>query len=82
GPTAVLFANKTGEDKVLLVAGISKALQDRGLSASHWIGQVAPIVGGGGGGKADLAQAGGKFPDKIPEAVAAAKKSITEMLAK
>ena len=79
-PTAVLFANKTGEDKVLLVAGISKVLQDRGLSASKWIGQVAPIVGGGGGGKADLAQAGGKFPDKIPEAVAAAKKSIAEML--
>ncbi|MEO8268457.1 MAG: alanine--tRNA ligase [Aureliella sp.] len=81
-PTAVLFANKTGEDKVLLVAGISKALQERGLSAADWIGLVAPIVGGGGGGKADLAQAGGKFPDKIPEAVAAAKKSITEMLAK
>lgn len=80
-PTAVLFANKTGEDKVLLVAGISKALQDRGLSASAWIGEVAPIVGGGGGGKADLAQAGGKFPDKIPEAVAAAKKSIAAMLA-
>ena len=79
-PTAVLFANKTGEDKVLLVAGISKALQDRGLSASQWIGEVAPIVGGGGGGKADLAQAGGKFPDKIPEAVDAAKKSIAEML--
>ncbi len=79
-PTAVLFANKVGEDKVLLVAGISKALQDRGLSASQWIGKVAPIVGGGGGGKADLAQAGGKFPDKIPEAVAAAKEAIAEML--
>lgn len=80
-PTAVLFANKAGDDKVLLVAGISKALQDRGLSASRWIGEVAPIVGGGGGGKADLAQAGGKFPDKIPEAVEAAKKSIAAMLA-
>ncbi len=80
-PTAVLFANKAGDDKVLLVAGISRALQDRGLSASTWIGEVAPIVGGGGGGKADLAQAGGKFPDKIPEAVEAAKKSIAAMLA-
>ncbi len=80
-PTAVLFANRSGDDKVLLVAGISKSLQDRGLSASKWIGEVAPIVGGGGGGKADLAQAGGKFPDKIPEAVAAAKKSIAAMLA-
>ncbi len=80
GPTAVLFANRAGDDKVLLVAGISKALQDRGLSASKWIGEVAPIVGGGGGGKADLAQAGGKYPDKIPEAVEAAKKSIASML--
>ncbi len=79
-PTAVLLANKSGDDKVLLVAGISKVLQDRGLSASKWIGEVAPIVGGGGGGKADLAQAGGKFPDKIPEAVAAAQKSMAAML--
>ncbi len=80
GPTAVLFANRAGDDKVLLVAGISQALQDRGLSASKWISEVAPIVGGGGGGKADLAQAGGKYPDKIPEAVEAAKKSIAGML--
>ncbi len=79
-PTAVLLANKSGDDKVLLVAGISKALQERGLSASKWIGEVAPIVGGGGGGKADLAQAGGKFPDKIPEAIAAAQKSMQAML--
>ena len=80
-PTAVLLANKAGDDKVLLVAGISKALQERGLSASKWIGEVAPIVGGGGGGKADLAQAGGKLPEKIPEAVEAAKRAIAAMLA-
>ncbi len=44
----------------MLVAGLSQALVDKGLSAGNWISQVAPVVGGGGGGKADLAQAGRK----------------------
>jgi alanyl-tRNA synthetase len=79
-PTAVLFASRAGDDKVLLVAGIGKELLAKGLSASAWIGQVAPIVGGGGGGKADLAQAGGKLPEKIPDAVAAAKEYMASML--
>jgi alanyl-tRNA synthetase len=79
-PVAVLLASREGSDKVLLVAGISRALVDRGLSAGTWIGRVAPIVGGGGGGKPDLAQAGGKQAEKLPEAIQIAKQAMREML--
>ena len=39
------------------------------MSAGKWIGPVAKAVGGGGGGRPDLAQAGGKEPAKLPEAL-------------
>ena len=78
--SAVLLATTQGEDKVTLVAGISKQLQERGLSAGKWIGPVAAAVGGGGGGRPDLAQAGGKDPAKLPAALDVANKTIAEML--
>ena len=79
GSSAVLLA--AGADgKVTLVAGVSRDLVDQGASAGNWVKATAPIVGGGGGGKPDMAQAGGKNPDKIPEALEAAKQSIREML--
>ena len=81
-PVAVLLASREGDDKVLLVAGISRALVDQGMSAGTWISRVAPVVGGGGGGKPDLAQAGGKQPEKLPEAIQTAKDAMREMLEK
>jgi alanyl-tRNA synthetase len=54
---------------VHLAAGLTPDLVAEGLSAGHWIKEVAPVVGGGGGGKSDLAQAGGKNPEKIPLAL-------------
>ncbi|TWT96979.1 Alanine--tRNA ligase [Botrimarina colliarenosi] len=77
---AVLLASAEGDDKVTLIAGITKDLQDRGLSAGKWIGPVAKAVGGGGGGRPDLAQAGGKDPSKIAEAIATARETIVPML--
>ena len=53
------------DGKVQLVAGLSKDLIERGLHAGNWLKEVAPVVGGGGGGRPDLAQAGGKSPEKI-----------------
>ena len=78
--SAVLLATKQGDDKVTLVAGVSKQLQERGISAGKWIGPVAKAVGGGGGGRPDLAQAGGREPAKLPEALVVAEKTIAEML--
>ncbi len=80
-PVAVLLACQSGEDKVLIVAGVSKSLVEKGVSAGEWISLVAPVVGGGGGGKPDLAQAGGKHPEKLPQALQAARESIKNLLA-
>ncbi|MEO0530704.1 MAG: DHHA1 domain-containing protein [Planctomycetota bacterium] len=77
---AVLLASAEGDSKVTLIAGITKDLQDRGVSAGKWIGPVAKAVGGGGGGRPDMAQAGGKQPAKLPEAINAARETIAQML--
>jgi alanyl-tRNA synthetase len=77
---AVLLVAPEGDAKVTLIAGLSKDLVDRGLSAGKWIGPVAKALGGGGGGHADMAQAGGKDPTKIPEALEVARRAIAEQL--
>ncbi len=76
---AVLLTSTAGE-KVQLVAGLSKDLVDAGLHAGNWLKEVAPIVGGGGGGRPDLAQAGGKVPDQVPAAMAKAVEVIRARL--
>ena len=80
-PVAVFLGSADGE-KVTLVAGISRELEARGLSAGSWIREPAGIVGGKGGGKPDLAQAGGKLVKELPAALAAAKAAIEGLLAK
>ena len=79
GPTAVLLSAVQG-DKVLLVGGLGKDLVERGLKAGQWVGDAAKIVGGGGGGRPDMAQAGGKDPSKLPEAIVQAKQSMRQQL--
>ena len=72
GPVAIFLATAVNEEKVVMVAGISNELTEQGLSAGKWVSEIAPLVGGKGGGHADLAQAGGKQPEKIKEALIAA----------
>lgn len=78
-PSAVLLISAQ-EEKVTLVAGLTRDLVERGLSAGNWIKTPAEAVGGRGGGKPDMAQAGGKSPEKILAALEAAQKSIEQML--
>jgi alanyl-tRNA synthetase len=80
GPVAVLLGSRE-TDKVTLVAGISHELEQRGLSAGTWIRAAADVVGGRGGGRPDLAQAGGKHPEKLAAALDAARQSFEKMLA-
>lgn len=75
-PAAIFLATALGPEKVMLVAGVSNELVQRGIKAGDWVKEIAPIVGGGGGGKPDMAQAGGKLPGKISEALEAAQKYI------
>lgn len=78
--SAVLLASRSGEDKVMLVAGLSRDLVTAGVSAADWISVVAPVVGGGGGGKPDFAQAGGKHPENLPQALVTARQAIDQLL--
>jgi len=72
---AIMLFQKKG-DKVLLAAG-SKG---NPIKAGEWIKLVAPILGGGGGGRPDFAQAGGKDASKIPQAIEEAKTYVAEVL--
>jgi len=72
GPVVVFLGSAEG-DKVTLVAGISREVEERGFAAGNWIRDPAAIVGGKGGGRPDLAQAGGKLVEKLADALAAAK---------
>jgi len=76
-PSAIFLAGAAG-DKVVLIAALTKDLVEKGFRAGDWVKQVAPIVGGGGGGKPDMAQAGGKLPEKIPQALEAARAFIRQ----
>jgi len=65
---AVLLATVV-DGKVHLAASMTPDLVARGLHAGNWLKDVAPVVGGGGGGRPDLAQAGGKSPENVPAAL-------------
>lgn len=64
------------EGRVALLASVDKALTTRGLHAGKLIKEVAAKVGGGGGGRPDLAEAGGKKPEGLPEALETARQWI------
>jgi len=72
---AIMLFQKKG-DKVMLAAGTKGTV----VKAGDWIKSIAPIVGGGGGGRPDFAQAGGKDPSKIQTALEEAKVYLSEVL--
>jgi len=69
------------EGKVQLLAAVTEDLIKKGLEAGKLVGEVAKVVGGKGGGRKDMAQAGGSDPGKLPEALQLARKLIGEKLA-
>ncbi|HEY9189585.1 MAG TPA: alanine--tRNA ligase [Sulfurovum sp.] len=70
----MLFLKK--DDKVMLAAGS----KNTPIKAGDWIKSIAPIVGGGGGGRPDFAQAGGKDQSKVTTAIEEAKVYLSEIL--
>ncbi|MAE61607.1 MAG: alanine--tRNA ligase [Planctomycetaceae bacterium] len=70
---AVMLGSATG-DKVAFVAAVPDELIKKGLKAGDWVRDVAKVAGGGGGGRPDMAQAGGKDPAKIGEALDEARR--------
>ncbi|MCK4626934.1 MAG: hypothetical protein KAV00_16600, partial [Phycisphaerae bacterium] len=69
GAAAILLGG-TAENKVMLVAMVSESLvKTGGIKAGEWVNAAATVVGGKGGGKPTMAQAGGKDAGKLPEAL-------------
>ena len=67
--SVVVVLGTVYEDKPAFLAAVTQDLVDRGYNAGEIVKQVARVAGGGGGGKASLAQAGGKYKDKLDEAL-------------
>ncbi len=76
GEGAIVLASIPEPDKVSLVAAFSKGVNAKGLQAGKFIGNIAKICGGGGGGRPNLAQAGGRDASKVKDALAVAKAEL------
>jgi len=68
-PGVALLLGSASGDKCSFVACVPRELIDRGLKAGDWVREVAKVTGGGGGGRPDMAQAGGKDPSKLHDAL-------------
>jgi alanyl-tRNA synthetase len=74
----IVLASANG-DKVQVVVAVTADLTAR-VKAGQIVKEIAPIVGGGGGGRPDFAEAGGKLPDKIDDMLDASKNVIERLL--
>jgi alanyl-tRNA synthetase len=81
GPGAILLGNANVEQKkATLVAAFTNDLVAKGLDAVAWVRAASAVIGGSGGGRPDLAQAGGKLPEKLAEAFQAGREALEKML--
>ena len=78
--SGVVVLGAVAEDKVQFVISVTPDLTGR-VHAGKLVKQLAPIVGGGGGGRPDFAEAGGKLPDKLDELLAASRAAVAQLLA-
>jgi alanyl-tRNA synthetase len=76
--SGILLLAAENDGKVQLVATVSKDLTEKGFHAGKLIKQAAQACGGGGGGRPDMAQAGGKEPENIQNAIDTAKKYVEQ----
>ncbi|WP_293354214.1 MULTISPECIES: alanine--tRNA ligase [unclassified Microcoleus] len=80
GNAAVVLASVADVDKVSLVAAFSPEVNRKGLQAGKFIGGIAQLCGGKGGGRPNLAQAGGRDASKLQEALDCARNLLVEAL--
>jgi len=80
GESAVVLGSATTDGKVNFVAAFSKTVNNKGLQAGKFIGGIAKICGGGGGGRPNLAQAGGRDATQLKAALESAKMQLIDGL--
>jgi alanyl-tRNA synthetase len=78
---AAVVLGVAADDRVQIVVNLAPSVVERGLKAGEIVKLAAQAVGGGGGGRDNLAQAGGRDPEKLPEALATARVAIERALA-
>ena len=76
GNGAVVLGSIPEAGKVSIVAAFSSEVNKKGVQAGKFVGTIAKICGGGGGGKPNLAQAGGRDASKLPQALETAKNDL------
>ncbi|MEH2304995.1 alanine--tRNA ligase [Nostoc sp.] len=81
GNGAVVLGSVPEADKVSIVAAFSPEVNKKGLQAGKFVGAIAKICGGGGGGRPNLAQAGGRDASKLPDALGQAESDLKSALA-
>ena len=74
-----MLASAQPEGKVAIIAGVTPGLTKR-IQAGKLVGAVAKFVGGSGGGRPDIAEAGGKDQSQIDAALQAAPDAVSELL--
>lgn len=79
-PAAVILGSCPGEGKVSLVAAFTPGVVNLGLQAGKFIGPIAKICGGGGGGRPNFAQAGGRKPENLSSALEKARSDLLSVL--
>jgi alanyl-tRNA synthetase len=80
GEGVVVLGSSQPEGKVAIIAGVTSGLTKR-IQAGKLVGAVAKLVGGSGGGKPEIAEAGGKDPAALPAALEAVRGIVAELLA-
>ncbi|MEH2043194.1 alanine--tRNA ligase [Nostoc sp.] len=80
GNGAVVLGSVPEEGKVSIVAAFSPEVNKKGLQAGKFVGAIAKICGGGGGGRPNLAQAGGRDASKLPDALGQAENELKSAL--
>ncbi|HTD08488.1 MAG TPA: alanine--tRNA ligase [Solirubrobacteraceae bacterium] len=81
-PDAAILLGAAADGRVHLVASVAPALVERGVKAGAVVKVAAQIAGGGGGGRDTMAQAGGRDPERLGEAIAAGRAAIEAALAR
>lgn len=79
-PAAVILGSYPGEGKVSLIAAFTPAVVAMGIQAGKFIGPIAKVCGGGGGGRPNFAQAGGRKPENLPSALEKARAELVSLL--
>jgi alanyl-tRNA synthetase len=81
GDPAVIVLGARGEGRVNLLVAATPGAVARGVKAGDIVKAAARVVGGGGGGRDTMAQAGGRDPEKLPDALRTAEEAVRQALA-